>query len=127
MKILLRKIGKIASEFEVKSDEITFKGYLQYDTNRLILLRAKLSGNLQTRCDICAKDFILEVDEDIKLFISDGIYKSDSEELLDIIEVYDSMVDLEDILKSEVELIKSDYHICPECSKAQKEFEFTLE
>lgn len=127
MKILLRKVGKTPIDFEVKSDEITFKGYLQYDTDKLILLNAKLNGKIKTECDVCAKDFMLEVDEDIEFFISEGVYQNKEDSFLEVVEVYNSTLDLEELLASEVELLKSDYHICQECEAKQSEFVFNLD
>ena len=115
MQITLRKITKTPLDFEVKSDEITFKGYLQYDSGKLILLKAKLSGEITTDCDICADEFKLDIDEDLELFISDGLYESSEEYPQDIIEVLDSVVDLEEIMNSEIALIKSDYLSCENC------------
>ena len=110
MQITLRKVGKTPLDFEVKSDEITFKGYLQYDANKLILLKAKLSGKLITECDICAEEFKLDVDEDVEFFISDGIYEKDENSIVDVVESFNSTVEIEDLMNSEIELIKSDYH-----------------
>ena len=115
MKITLRKVGKTPLDFDIKSDEITFKGYLQYDGGKLILLKAKLSGKINTDCDVCADEFDLDVDEEIELFISDGIYESKDDTLREVIESMDSMADLDEILASEIELIKSDYHSCQNC------------
>jgi len=115
VKITLRKIGKTPLDFDIKSDEITFKGYLQYDTNKLILLKAKLSGKINTDCDVCADEFKLDVDEDIEFYIHDGIYESNEEPLLDVVECMNSTVDLDELLTSELELIKSDYKSCDNC------------
>lgn len=115
MKIPFRKVTKTPLDFEIKSEQITFKGYLQYDSGKLVLLKATLSGSLEVNCDICAKSFEFPIDDDIEFFISDGIYKSSEDSLLDVVESLDSFIDLEEILNSEVELIKSDYFICPEC------------
>ena len=116
MKILLRKVSSTPLDFEVKSDKITFKGYLQYDSNKLVLLKAKLSGEIDADCDICAEEFKLDIDEDIEFLISDGIYeKSDDNSILDVVESLDSTVDLEEIMNSEVELINSDYISCQNC------------
>jgi serine/threonine protein phosphatase PrpC len=116
MKIVLRKVSNTPLDFEVKSDKITFKGYLQYYANKLILLKAKLSGKIDTDCDVCADKFKLNVDEDIEFFISDGIYKNSEDTLLlDIVESLNSTVDLEELMNSEIELIKSDYHRCEKC------------
>ena len=115
MRVALRKITKTPLDFDIESDKITFKGYLQYDSGKLVLLKAKLSGYIDVDCDICADEFELDVDEDIEFFISDGIYKSKDDTLIDVVEAMDSMVDLDEILHSELELIKSDYKCCKNC------------
>ena len=118
MKIILRKVGRTPLDFEVKSDEITIKGYLQYDANKLILLKAKLSGKISTDCDVCAEEFKLDIDEDIEFFISDGIYEKHEDALLDVVESFDSTVEIEDLMNSEIELIKSDYNSCKNCKNS---------
>ena len=118
MQVTLRKVGKTPLDFEVKSDEITFKGYLQYDANKLILLKAKLSGKLITECDICAEEFKLDVDEDVEFFISDGIYEKDENSIVDVVESFNSTVEIEDLMNSEIELIKSDYNSCENCKSS---------
>lgn len=118
MQIALRKVGKTPLDFDLKSDEITFKGYLQYDANKLILLNAKLSGKITTDCDVCAQEFKLDVDEDINLFISDGIFEKNDSLLMDVIESFDSTIDLEEVMNSEIELIKSDYNSCENCKSS---------
>jgi len=117
MKIELRKVSSTPLDFEVKSDEMTFKGYLQYDADKLILLKAGLNGEIDVNCDICAEEFRLDIDEDLEFFISDGLYEKREESLLDVVESLDSTIDLEAILSSELELIKSDYHSCENCNK----------
>ncbi|MBE0514760.1 hypothetical protein [Sulfurimonas sp.] len=117
MKIVLRKVNSTPLDFEVESNEITFKGYLQYDADKLILLKAELSGEIDVNCDICADEFALEVNEDLEFFISDGLYAKHEELLLDVVESLDSTVDLVELMNSEIELIKSDYHSCESCNK----------
>ncbi len=123
MKVLLRKVTKRPLDFDLKSDEITFKGYLEYHSGNLVLLRAKLSGSLEKPCDICAKDFKLSVDEDIEFFISDGLFEDDGSIKLDVIESFDGFANIDELLHSEIELIRSDYHHCDDC-KDVDEFEF---
>ncbi len=114
MKVTLRKITKIPLDFEIKSDEITFKGYLVYDSNKLILLKAKLSGEIDTECDICADEFKMNVDEDIEFFLHSGVYKGD-DTLVEVVECIDDIANLDDIMISELELVKSDYKCCENC------------
>lgn len=115
MKINLTKVTQTPVDFDEKSDKITFKGYLQYDTNKLILLNAKLSGITITNCNVCADEFDLDIDEDIEFYLYSGIYKSKNKILLDVVECLDSIVDLQEILNSEIEIIKSDYNTCKKC------------
>jgi len=112
---MLRKVTKTPLDFEVVSDEITFKGCLEYHSAKLILLKAKISGTLLKSCDICAEDFNLEVDEDVEFFINDGIFEDDGSIELDVVESFDGNIDIEELLNSEIELIKSDYHACADC------------
>ena len=115
MKITLRKVGKTPLEFQIKSNEITFKGYLEYHNTKLILLKANLSGFIEKSCDICAQEFELPVDEKIEFFINDGIYEDENGIELDVVEVFNGIADIDELLNSEIELIKSDYHSCENC------------
>ena len=115
MKVVLRRVKQTPLDFEVKSDEITFKGYLQYHAGKLILLRANLKGSLFKSCDICAEEFKLSLDEDVEFYISDGVYEDKDNIELDVVESLDGIVEIQELLNSEIELIKSDYHSCDEC------------
>jgi len=115
VKVILRRVKKTPLDFEVKSDEITFKGYLQYHSGKLILLQANLKGSLFKSCDICAEEFKLLLDEDIEFYISDGVYEDENNIELDVVESLDGSVEIEELLNSEIELIRSDYHSCDEC------------
>jgi len=115
MKVALRKIGKTPVDFEVKLDEIAFKGYLQYDSGKLILLKANLDGKLLTECNHCGEEFKLPVKEEIEFFISDGIYEDEGNIELDVVESFNSTADIDELLNSEIELIKSDYNSCENC------------
>ena len=115
MKVILRKVGKTPLDFEVKSNEMTFKGYLQYHAGKLILLKAKLNGLADAKCSQCGEDFKLPIDEEVEFFISDGVYEDEDNIELDVVESFDSQANLDELLNSEIELIKSDYHSCENC------------
>ncbi|QOP40567.1 hypothetical protein [Sulfurimonas marina] len=117
MKILLRKVTNTPVEFELDSNEMTFKGYLEYYKPKLILLKANLNGKLEKPCDICAEDMQISVDEDVEFYISDGIYKDEGDIELDVVESFDGHADLDELLHSEIEMIKSDYHSCDNCKE----------
>ena len=115
MKIKLIKVSKTPSDFEIRSDKITFKGFLQYDSGKLFRLNAEIKGSLPVICDICADDYEMDVDEEVEFFISDGLFEASNESLIDVVEAIDGEADLDEILASELELIKSDYNTCPKC------------
>ena len=115
MKVILRRVTKTPLDFDIKSNEITFKGYLQYHGGKLILLKANLLGSILKDCDVCAEEFKMPLDENIELFISDGMYKDEDGINLDVIESFDGEVEIEELLHSEVELIRSGYYCCDEC------------
>ena len=115
MKVILRKVTSTPLDFEIKSDEITFKGFLQYDSGKLILLKATLGGKINTDCNICADKFNLDVDEAIEFYLHSGIYDNENEVLLDVVECFNDTADLDEIVNSELELIKSDYNTCKNC------------
>jgi uncharacterized metal-binding protein YceD (DUF177 family) len=123
MKIALRKVGKTPIDFDVQSNKVAFKGFLQYHSGKLILLQAKLTGTIDIACNLCAQEFPLEVDEDIEFFISDGIHQSDAEMELDVVEFLDATADVDELLHSEIELIKSDYHTCEKCQDSEFDLE----
>ena len=116
MKVVLRKVTKTPLDFEVKSNEITFKGYLEYHSGKLIFLHAKIAGFLEKACDYCGEDMKLPINETVEFFLSDGIYKDEDDVEYDVVESFDGTIDLEELLNSELELIKSDYHSCDNCS-----------
>lgn len=115
MKLLFRKISKTPIEFEITHNEITFKGYLQYDSGKLFLLKAKIFGNIFTPCDVCAEDFALKIDEEVEYFLSEGIYENNSDSFLEVVEIFSDSVDLDELLASEIALITSDYKSCDDC------------
>lgn len=121
MKFSLRKVTKTPLEFELRSDEVTFKGYLEYHSGKLILLHASLKGSLEKPCDICAEEFALSVDEKIDFFISDGVFEGADSLEFDVVESFDGNADIEELLHSEIELIKSDYHTCESCAQREED------
>ena len=119
MKIALRKVGRSPLDFEKKRDQITLKGFLQYDKDKLVLLEAKLKGTLETECAICGEEFDLEVDEDLKFYISDGVFIDEENSMIDVVEAKEGELDVDELLDSEIELIKSDYHCCEFCEMGE--------
>ena len=115
MQILLKNVTKDGIDFSTQLNKINFKGYLEYHTNKLILLKAELTGSFATECSRCGKDFELVIDEEVEFFVSDGIFKDDGIDL-DVVESLNGSIDINEILISEIELVKSDYHSCDKCN-----------
>ena len=123
MNIQLRKVTSTPQDFEIESEDIVFKGFLQYHSGKLILLKANLSGTMDITCDLCASKFELALNNDIEFFISDGIYEDDDGIELDIVESFNGSADVDTLFASELELIRSDYHSCKNCKDSEIEIE----
>ena len=117
MRVVLRKVTSTPLDFSLKSNEISFKGYLEYYKGKLILLNADIKGSLKTPCDVCGDEFCMNLSEKVEFLISDGLYEDDGSLDLDVVESFNGQVDMEELLNSEIELIKSDYHSCDSCKK----------
>ncbi len=115
MKIGFNKVGNTAIPFEISKERLKFSGMLVKYSRSLIQLEAKITGELLIACDLCAEDSLRPVSESVKFYLSDGIYAESNEHDCDIVEVENSMIDLNDILESEIELYKSSYFSCEKC------------
>ena len=115
MKIGFSKVGNQAIPFEITKGKLNFSGKLSKFSRYLIELEAKITGELEVPCDICAEAFTHAVNESVKFHLSDGLSKVENDSLEDIVEIEDSMIDLDELLDSELELYKSNYFTCSEC------------
>lgn len=99
--------------------DITLQGELKKELGGVVRLTASIAGTADLACDLCAENFVENIDERIKLTITDMPYKHhdkpDEESDYDIIEVLDGMIDLDEIIQSEINSIRLDYHKCPNC------------
>ncbi len=116
MNIPFRRITKTPQDVEVSSEGVTLKGTLTLKGRSLVLMNAHLSGDLQLPCDICAEHFDMALDEELTLLLSDGVFEGSDDEY-DVVEMQDS-IDMDELLHSEIELIRSDYHSCKHCKEA---------
>ncbi len=118
MNIPFRRITNTPTAFETSAEGVTLKGNVVFKERNLALLQAELSGEIVLTCDICAEDFATMLDEKIEMLVSDGIYKG-FDETYDVIEIQD-VLDLDELIHSEIELIRSDYHSCENCKKLER-------
>ncbi|MBP3224135.1 MAG: hypothetical protein J6M14_02375 [Campylobacter sp.] len=110
-----QKISNSPIEFDIEKDGVKFSGNLVRKDTNLVSCKGKLKGVIPYICDRCGNDFELDIDEDINLLLSDGIFKDNERTNLDVMEFFNSQIDLEEILQSELEAYKSDYLYCMTC------------
>lgn len=115
MKIAFARVANNEVPFEIKKEDLKFSGNLKRVSQNLIECKADIKGSLKHICDRCGEDIGLNLDENLKLIISDGIYKDSEENLDDAIEFFDGFIDLNEVFISEIEAFKSDYFYCEKC------------
>ncbi len=113
MRIQFRKIFSSSKVFNLQKEEVRFYGEIIAKSNRLFQLKGKIQGKLKVVCDRSGEEFLQEVDEDLVLYISDGIWDTQSQDssAFDVVEFFDGFIDLDYILQSEIDSIQLDYHI----------------
>tara|TARA_B110000046_G_C12751065_1_gene296737 strand:+ start:80 stop:463 length:384 start_codon:yes stop_codon:yes gene_type:complete len=118
MKIEFRKIPLQETEFEIISNSVKFLGTFSKISSKLAKIKSRVTGNYDVDCCKCAVTFSQAIDNQINFLASDGIYSSEQEEEeLVIIEVEEHIMDFDEILHSEIESLKSEYHVCDACKK----------
>ena len=118
MNIPFRRITPTPTEFNIDLEGVTLKGEVSFRERNLALLKAELNGEIELTCDICAEDFATMLHEKIELLISNGVYKGFNE-TYDVVEI-DEDLDLNEFLRSEIELVKNDYHSCNNCKNNER-------
>jgi hypothetical protein len=125
MIIEFRKIPVAKTSFDFKIDSVAIAGNFYKINNRLVDIKANMSGKISVVCNRCAKEFDIDIDEEVELKVSDGIYPQNNNELDELIyETFDANINFDDIFGSEIEAMKMDYHFCSECSEEEYEKEF---
>ena len=114
MKIALIKVKSLEIPFEVKADSLSMSGFLKPKSKSLIQLDATIDGKLELSCDRCGEAFDEALHETLTLLVSDGAYEDINNDF-DIVECFDGFVNVDEILASEINLYKSDYHYCSQC------------
>ena len=124
MKIEFKKVSFAKKDFKIESDSVAFEGTFNKIAPNLVEIDAVMDGSVEIQCDRCGKDYELELNGyPLQVIASDGIYSSDSDMSIAVVEFFDGLIDFESIYIDELVSIKSDYHICKECSLQTSEFE----
>jgi hypothetical protein len=121
--IPFKHLNSIPLEFSVVVGNVSFEGTLVHKKGKIAQLNGTISGTIQVPCDLCAEVVERVLNEELSFYISDGII-SENEDELDIVEITTPMIEMEELLNSEVELIKSDYFCCSHCEGKTVEQEF---
>lgn len=111
----MRKISSTPKDFCLTLDNAKLEGQIYRINSQILCLKGKLLGEIELICDKTGENFIQTLDNPLVLYISDGIWDTQSQsqkiDSFDVIEFFDGFVDLNYILESEIESIKLDYHI----------------
>ena len=118
MKIEFRKLPTKPQYFNIESDSVKFLGNFSKISTTLDRIDSKIVGDYNIECCRCGKSIDYKLNQKQVFIVSDGIFSSEDDKYQDeiIIESDNHFVDFDIILESELESIKSDYHICKECS-----------
>ena len=122
MKIEFKKVPTIKKELETSFDSVKIEGTFCRISSSLVKIEANLKGIIDIDCSRCGSSEPFSLDEQLKLLLSDGVYKGDDEEFL-VIEIENSLIDFDEIIESELNSIRSDYHICENCLQYGDNFE----
>ena len=122
MKIEFRKAPQIDKELLIDYNSVKIEGTFCKISQSLVKVNATLKGSTDIDCCRCGTTEIIEVDEELHLLLSDGLYKKDESDYL-VIEIEDGLIDFNDIIESELNSIKSDYHVCNSCLQLGDNFE----
>lgn len=112
MKIAFAKIGSEPLNISHEYEGISFNGTLKRKNAEQVLATGELNGVLRHFCDSCGQALEIDVNESLELCLNDG---ATSAQELDIVEFYDGFIDLDELINSEIESIKSDYFYCKNC------------
>ena len=122
MKIEFKKVPQTPKTLEAEFNSVRIEGTFCKMSQSLVKIDAKLIGNTDIDCCRCGTSDNIEVDEKLDFLLSDGIFKNEQSEDL-VIEIEDGLIDFDEIIQSELEAIKSDYHICEQCLSDNDDFE----
>lgn len=115
MKIELKKITATPKSVSLESEGVILSGEIKRISPKLYEFKAHLGGEITLICDHSGEEYQKPLDEDLVLYISNGVWDSQSQSDLmtefDVIEFFDGFIDFEYILQSEINSIKMDYHI----------------
>lgn len=120
MKIYIKKINKDGKKFSLNFvndfDNVIFSGNIYRISCDIFKMDADIKGSITLTCDLSGEDFLSTLNEEVFILFKNGLWKcnemdSNKYRNYDVIEIFDSYIDLDYVLYSEMESIRLDYHI----------------
>ena len=110
----------IETDFQGENGKASLKGEMS-KFRELVKFEGIFSGNINQTCDVCCEDYIEDFSEEVTLFMSDGEYKDNHQgnENLDVVELQESFINFDEIIDSEIEIKRVDYHRCDNCKNKE--------
>ena len=115
MKIEFKKIPQSGIDFEVKQGNIKFYGNAKKIDKDLVKSIGTMEGSFIHICDRCGDDFEKNVNQNFEIYASNGIYNEEKYD--NLIEFFDTFINFDTMLQSELESLKCEYLYCEKCSK----------
>lgn len=122
MKIEFKKVPNDTKELKTEFNSVKIEGTFCKISSSLVKIEARIFGKTQMDCSRCALVETVDFDEELKLLLSDGIFKGEEDDFL-VVEIENSLIDFDEIIQSEINSIKSDYYLCKNCLQDDKPFE----
>ncbi len=116
MKKSFYHVSKDGYELFLQKDDLKFSAKVRKINDKLAKLKGEISGNTPHICDRCGEEFELNLQEDIEVLLSDGVYTSSENELENVMEFFDGFIDFDEVFISELEAVRSDYFYCKKCT-----------
>jgi len=121
LQIVFDKIGHTPKPLEQSIDGVRLKGTLTKERFHKVLLDSHLDGEIELCCDRCGKSYQYIFDDELRLTITDEAIEDKDD--LDIIEFLDGIIDIDFIIKSEINAIEGSFHYCDDCCDSEEELE----
>ncbi len=121
MKINFAKISFDKKDFDFTHNQFKIKGTFGKISKYLVKFESNLTGILETNCIRCGETTPINIDENISLLITNGIY--DKEDKLQVVEIDGDFIDFDKLIKDELISIESGYFHCDSCKQDKNIFE----
>ncbi|MGP1449803.1 MAG: hypothetical protein ACTTJS_01590 [Wolinella sp.] len=112
MKIDFKKFSKEPKKIAFSSQGCEIEGVVWKLDGNLYQLDATLHGEIELVCDLSGEEYTRTLNERLYFRVSDGLYNpKDDDEEFDVVEFFHGALDMDELLSSELESIRLDYHV----------------